>query len=67
MSISTAVLAAAGHAEPAVNGFWFGLVAFIGFMLLGAVVWSFQDVANRHAGKAKSYAAAHSGEEPSGH
>lgn len=47
----------AGH----VDGFWFGLIAFAIFMALGAVVWSFRDVANRHAAKADAYAAAHGG------
>ncbi len=37
------------------------LIAAVFFLVLGIVVWSFREVANRHSAKAKAYAAAHGG------
>ncbi|MDY7544133.1 MULTISPECIES: hypothetical protein [unclassified Cryobacterium] len=39
--------------------FVYGLIALATFGALGGVVWSYRDVANRHAEKARAYAAAH--------
>ena len=39
----------------------FGAIALFVFVALGFVVWSFRDVANRHATKAEAYRAAHGG------
>lgn len=55
------VLAETEAAAPAMPTFVFGLVALGVFAVLGLVLWSFRDVANRHAAKADAYAAAHSG------
>jgi heme/copper-type cytochrome/quinol oxidase subunit 2 len=38
--------------------FVYGLIALVVFGSLAAVVWSYRDVANRHAGKARASAAA---------
>lgn len=45
-----AVAAAEEHAAPLVMPNWaFALTAFIIFVVLGFVTWSFRDVANRHS------------------
>ncbi len=53
--VASAVLRAAGtiHEQPLdVPSVVFPLIAVGVFVLLGAVAWSYRDVANRHAGKA---------------
>ncbi|HMM82967.1 MAG TPA: hypothetical protein PJ998_07305 [Terrimesophilobacter sp.] len=70
--IQLAVAAAEEHAAPLLMPNWaFALTAFIVFLLLGIVTWSFRDVANRHAQKVDAAGAdhgAHSGAgERSGH
>ena len=48
--ILLAVAAAEEHAAPLLMPNWaFALTAFIIFLILGVVTWSFRDVANRHA------------------
>ncbi len=37
----------------------YGVIVFAIFAVLGAVTFSFRDVANRHAGKAEAYAREH--------
>lgn len=47
-----AVAATEEHLAPLIMPNWaFPLVAFITFLTLAFVVWSFRDVANRHAGR----------------
>ncbi|MBX3078160.1 MAG: hypothetical protein KF692_02885 [Cryobacterium sp.] len=59
--ILLAVAAAEEHAAPLFMPNWaFALIAFIVFLLLGIVTWSFRDVANRHAHKVNAAAADHS-------
>jgi hypothetical protein len=53
--VASAVLAAAGTIQEQplpVPSVVFPLIAVGVFALLGAVAWSYRDVANRHAGKA---------------
>jgi hypothetical protein len=53
--VASAVLAAASVIEEQplpVSSFVFPVIAAGVFALLGAVTWSYRDVANRHAGKA---------------
>jgi len=61
MSFVTAVLAEAGHVELPLPIWAYPAVAFVLFLALGIVLWSFRDVANRHSAKADAYAAAHGG------
>ena len=52
MPLPTAVLIAAaeaGHTELPMPSFMFGVVALVIFAVLGIVMWSYRDVANRHA------------------
>lgn len=52
MSLPLTYLAAAaeaGHHELPMPSFMFGVVALVVFAVLGAVVWSYRDVANRHS------------------
>lgn len=44
-----AVLAAEEHAPLIMPNWAFALIAFIIFVFLGFVTWSFRDVANRHS------------------
>ena len=37
----------------------FGIIAMVLFIVLALFVWTFRDVANRHAAKADAWAAAH--------
>ena len=50
MSFAVAAVAAelTEHALP-IPPFTYGVIAAIGFVLLGVVTWSFKDVAHRHA------------------
>jgi hypothetical protein len=67
--ILLAVGAAEEHAAPLLMPNWaFALTAFIIFLILGLVAWSFRDVANRHSHRVDADAAHHSGtSEHSGH
>jgi hypothetical protein len=40
-------------------GILFGVIAFTLFLILGAVTWSFRDVANRHSHKSSGTGASH--------
>lgn len=67
MSIATTLLAAAAEVEHETGAvmaqtFIFGLIAFAVFIALALVVFSYRDVANRHAGKAAAYAKSHAAE-----
>ena len=67
-----AVAAAEEHAAPLIMPNWaFPLVAFIVFVTLGFVAWSFRDVANRHAGRVANGGnhdhAAHGANDHAGH
>ncbi|WP_285025331.1 hypothetical protein [Plantibacter sp. ME-Dv--P-122b] len=56
--LATAVLAESEHAVELAAPTWvFGAVALVLFAILGAVTFSYRDVANRHAGKGESASA----------
>ncbi|AZH83647.1 hypothetical protein EAO79_12600 [Plantibacter sp. PA-3-X8] len=56
--LATAVLAESEHAVELAAPTWvFGAVALVLFAILGAVTFSYRDVANRHADKGESAAA----------
>ncbi|WP_427869028.1 hypothetical protein [Leucobacter luti] len=64
MSLVATIVAAAEEGHHVVNelpipGFFFGVIAFVAFTAMAAVVFSFRDVANRHAAKAEAYAREH--------
>lgn len=62
-----ALAAAEEHAAPLVMPNWaFALTAFVVFLFMGIVTWSFRDVANRHAHKTASDAH-HGAGEHAGH
>jgi len=61
MSFVSAVLTEVGHVELPLPIWAYPLVAFVLFLALALVLWSFRDVANRHSAKANAYAAAHGG------
>lgn len=64
--ILLAVAAAEEHAAPLVMPNWaFPLTAFIIFLILGVVAWSFRDVANRHAHRVDAADAHHESAHPS--
>jgi glycerol uptake facilitator-like aquaporin len=73
MSLATAVLTGTVltetvHArELPMEPFVFGIVTIALFFALGAVTYSYRDVANRHRRKAEAWAARHAGAEPGGH
>ena len=63
--ILLAVAAAEEHAAPLLMPNWaFALTAFLAFLILGIVTWSFRDVANRHAHRVDS-GDSHGGTTPS--
>jgi hypothetical protein len=41
----------AGHVELPFDAFFFGVIALGVLLLLGAITWSYRDVANRHSHK----------------
>lgn len=64
MSVLATVAIAAEGAHHELNPLWFpaplfGVIILTIFVLLGAVTFSFRDVANRHAAKAEAYAREH--------
>ena len=68
MSLVTAVLAETEFArELPMEPFFYGLIAFIVFVALAIVTYSYRDVANRHRFKAEAYAARHGEDEHAGH
>lgn len=60
MTLATLITFAA-EAEHNVQAqtFIFGAIAFVLFMCLGLVVFSYRNVANRHSAKAEAYAKSH--------
>ncbi|MEO6941448.1 MAG: hypothetical protein ABI124_00340 [Terrimesophilobacter sp.] len=63
-----AVAAAEEHAAPLSMPNWaFALTAFLIFLIVGLVAWSFRDVANRHSHRVPSSDAHHGAEEHAGH
>ncbi len=63
-----ALAAAEEHAAPLVMPNWaFPLIAFIVFLFMGIVAWSFRDVANRHAHKVHAGENRHGSSEHAGH
>ena len=57
-----AIAAAEEHAAPLSMPNWaFALTAFIIFVLLGFVTWSFRDVANRHSHRVAADGSANTG------
>ena len=63
-----AVLAAEEHAPLVMPNWAFALTAFIIFVLLGFVTWSFRDVANRHSHRVAADGSASTGPgEPASH
>jgi len=73
MSLATAVLSSIIVKETEfarelpMESFMYGVIALIVFFALGAVTYSYRDVANRHRAKAQAYAARHGGGEHGGH
>lgn len=73
MSLATAVLTSTFMTETEfarelpIPTFMYGVIALIVFFALGAVTYSYRDVANRHRAKAEAYAARHGGEQHGGH
>jgi hypothetical protein len=73
MSLATAVLSSIIVKETEfarelpMESFMYGVIALIVFFALGAVTYSYRDVANRHRAKAEAYAARHGGGEHGGH
>ncbi|KQX06887.1 MULTISPECIES: hypothetical protein [unclassified Leifsonia] len=61
MTFLTTILTETEAASTGFPTIIFGVIALVIFAALGFVVWSFRDVANRHAVKADAYAAAHGG------
>ncbi|GAB3130519.1 hypothetical protein [Glaciibacter psychrotolerans] len=61
MSLVTTVLAEAGHVALPLPILVYGIIPLVLFIALGAVLWTYRDVANRHQAKADAYAAAHGG------
>jgi hypothetical protein len=56
--LATAVSAAAEQTFPMVAPIWvFGVLPIIIFLVLGLIMWSYHDVANRHSQKARAFAA----------
>ncbi|MDG2496745.1 MAG: hypothetical protein P8M68_01000 [Aquiluna sp.] len=47
------------HSELPIPGILFGVIAFVTFLALGAVTWSYRDVANRHSHKTAGSKASH--------
>ena len=73
MSLATAVLTSTFMNETEfarelpIPAYMYGVIALIVFFALGAVTYSYRDVANRHRAKAEAYAARHGGEQHGGH
>jgi hypothetical protein len=73
MSLATAVLSSIIVKETEfarelpMESFMYGVIALVVFFALGAVTYSYRDVANRHRAKAEAYAARHGGGEHGGH
>ncbi len=62
------VAAAEEHLAPLFMPNWaIALTAFIVFLFMGIVTWSFRDVANRHAHKTTSADAHHGADKHAGH
>lgn len=64
MSLLATIVAAAEEGHHVVNelpmpAILYGVIAFAVFTALAGVVFSFRDVANRHAAKAEAYAREH--------
>ena len=62
MTLVTTILAAAEeghHGNVALETVIFFVIALVVFAALALVVFSYRDVANRHAGKAQAYAQSH--------
>lgn len=62
MTLVTTILAAAEeghHGNVALETVVFFVIALVVFAALGLVVFSYRDVANRHAGKAQAFAQSH--------
>ena len=73
MSLATAVLTSTLVTETEfarelpMESFMYGVIALVVFFALGAVTYSYRDVANRHRRKAEAWAARHGGEQHGGH
>jgi len=73
MSLATAVLTSTFLKETEfarelpMESFMYGVLALVVFFALGAVVYSYRDVANRHRAKAEAWAARHGGDQHGGH
>lgn len=63
MSVLSSVIAAAEEAhvvnELPFPPYAYGVAMMVLFIVLGAITWSFRDVAHRHAEKAEAYAREH--------
>lgn len=51
--------AEAGHVELPFPAIIFGVIAMVTFIILGAITWSYRDVANRHEHKTSGSKAHH--------
>jgi hypothetical protein len=47
------------HTEIPIPALLFGAIAFASFLVLGAITWSYRDVANRHSHKTSGSKAGH--------
>ena len=65
--ITTVAAAAEGHGNVAMETLIYGIVAAVIFAALGLVVFSYKNVANRHAQKAEAWAARNGHELERGH
>ncbi|GAA0992402.1 MULTISPECIES: hypothetical protein [Subtercola] len=58
--VANAIVLAEGVVnELPIPAFFFGLIAFVIFLASGLVMWSYRDVANRHAHKGEAFAKTH--------
>ncbi|WP_336659263.1 hypothetical protein [Leucobacter sp. USHLN153] len=72
MSLLATIAAAAEEGHHVVNELpmppvLYGIIVFGIFVVFAGVVFSFRDVANRHAAKAEAYARQHGSETPTHH
>jgi hypothetical protein len=67
MMVNVLAEAEAHHNELPMPAFMFGVVAAVVFAVLGFVMFSYRDVANRRRGGGSSAASQHGGADPHGH
>jgi hypothetical protein len=68
LTLALAAEEAEHHGNVALETVGYGVVAFVVFTALALVTLSYRNVSNRHAHKAKAYAAKHAADlQPTGH